>query len=319
MKKFQNITLSIIFLLVFIASFFEISEILMHKQIEGRWNMTAKVTGFYNEDRESLDAIVLGSSHAYCSLDPILFQEESGLSSYVFATQQQPLWITYHYMIEALKLQKPRFIAVEIHMAAYSQGDYLDEATNHAAIDPIPFSKNKIDMIYSAADKGHRKNYIFHIMKYHSRWSQLNKEDFKRTYKKSLDPLKGYVMLEEFNPDASFQDYSHLQEARPALAKNSLYINKIIQLAEKEGIKLLLFKAPSNASESEKIFYNSVAEIAHKNQVPYIDFNTSYHYKAMGIDLARDFYDDKHLNTSGVEKFLPYFTKQLSDLGLLED
>ena len=183
MKTIKRIAGIIGFILIFLLLLSEASSLLMHKQIEGRWNMTAKVAGFYNEEPNSFDVLFFGSSHMYCSVDPAIFYEESGLTSYVFATQQQPLWITCHYMVEALKFQHPQLMAVEINMAAnFEAPDYLDEGTNHSAIDPIPMSLNKLRMIYASVPKGERRYYIFNIMKYHDRWRELEKEDFVRSF-----------------------------------------------------------------------------------------------------------------------------------------
>lgn len=307
MKTIKRIAGTIGFILVFLLIFSEVSELLMHKQIEGRWNMTDKVAGFYNEEPNSMDVIFFGSSHMYCSVDPAIFHKETGLDSYVFATQQQPLWITYYYMKEALKTQRPNLMAVEVHMAIHDGEGYLDEATNHAAIDPIPMSGNKLDMIKASVPIGERRHYIFNIMKYHDRWEELKMSDYLRDYKNSTDPYKGYVKLDEVSEDVEWEDVSRVTESDVANTKNLYYISKIIELAKEENISLLLFKAPSNATADEKRYYNYVGEMAINHDIEYIDFNTSYHYEKIGLDVARDFYDKKHLNASGVSKFVPYF------------
>ena len=312
MKTIKRIAGIIGFILIFLLLLSEASSLLMHKQIEGRWNMTAKVAGFYNEEPNSFDVLFFGSSHMYCSVDPAIFYEESGLTSYVFATQQQPLWITCHYMVEALKTQHPQLMAVEINMAAnFEAPDYLDEGTNHSAIDPIPMSLNKLRMIYASVPKGERRYYIFNIMKYHDRWRELEKEDFVRSFEILTDPDKGYVRLEETAKKPVWEDVSAIKESKIASPKSIEYINKMIDIAEEEGIRLLLFKSPSNATPEEKMYYNSVAELAAQRGIEYIDFNDSLHYKKMGLDIETDFYDQRHLNAAGVKKFVPYFSSFL--------
>jgi hypothetical protein len=310
MQTIKRIAGTIGFVLIFLLILSGASDLLMHKQIEGRWNMTAKVVGFYNEEPDSFDVMFFGSSHMYCSVDPAVFYEETGLKSYVFATQQQPLWITYHYMIEALKTQRPELLVVETHMAVQEE-DYMDEATNHTAIDPIPMSKNKLDMIFASVPKGERRFYIFNIMKYHGRWEYLEKEDFVRAYEKTTDPDKGYVRLSEVSDDVVWEDVSSVTESRVGTPKNIEYLHKIIDLAEKENIRLVMFKSPSNATVEEKMFYNGVAEVAVQRGVEFIDFNTREHYEAMGLDIKEDFYDQRHLNDTGMKKFVPYFSKFL--------
>jgi hypothetical protein len=310
MQTIKRIAGTIGFVLIFLLILSGASDLLMHKQIEGRWNMTAKVVGFYNEEPDSFDVMFFGSSHMYFSVDPAVFYEETGLKSYVFATQRQPLWITYHYMIEALKTQRPELLVVETHMAVQEE-DYMDEATNHTAIDPIPMSKNKLDMIFASVPKGERRFYIFNIMKYHGRWEYLEKEDFVRAYEKTTDPDKGYVRLSEVSDDVVWEDVSSVTESRVGTPKNIEYLHKIMDLAEKENIRLVLFKSPSNATVEEKMFCNGVAEAAAQRGVEFIDFNTREHYEAMGLDIQEDFYDQRHLNETGMKKYVPYFSKFL--------
>ncbi len=320
MKTMKRIAGTIGFVLIFLLILSEVSGLLMHKQIEGRWNMTAKVAGFYNEEPNSFDVLFFGSSHMYCTVDPAVFYEETGLSSYVFATQLQPVWITCHYMIEALKTQRPQLMVMEIHMAGQEEEeDYFDEPTNHTAIDPIPMSRNKLEMIYAAVPEGERRYYIFHIMKYHDRWEDLEKEDFVRNFEKSTDPDRGYVRLEEVSGKVVWEDVSAIAESRVGAQKNIEYMNKIIDLAEEEGIPLLLFKSPSNATAEEKMSYNSVAELADRRGVEYIDFNDSRYYREIGLEIDEDFYDQRHLNETGMKKFVPYFSRLLQEReGLLQ-
>ncbi len=315
MKTVKRIVGIIVFSLIFLLALREASQVLMHKQIEGRWNMTAKVAGLYNEEANSLDVLFFGSSHAYCSIDPKIFHKETGLNSYVFTTQQQPLWITYHYMLEALKTQRPELLVVEIHMAI-QDNDYQDEATNHTAIDPIPLSKNKIEMIISSVPKGERRYFLFNIMKYHDRWEELKEPDYVRSYKKAKDPEKGHVRLNEVSDQVVWKDVSKVSESKIGVEKNIDYLNKIIDLAEAEAIDLLLFKSPSNASIEEKMYYNGVYELAKEREVAYVDFNNLVHYNNMGLDVKADFYDQRHLNEKGVAKFVPYFVKTMNNLGI---
>ena len=302
----KRIFACICFVLIFTLILFEVSDLLMHKQIEGRWNMTAKVAGFFNEEPDSFDVLFFGSSHMYCSVDPAVFEEVTGLSSYVFATQQQPLWITYHYMIEALKTQSPELMVLEVHMANQTE-DYMDEGTNYSAIDPFEMSKNKLEMIMASVPEEQRKYYIFNIMKYHSRWEELEAADYIRNYETETDPDKGYVRLTPSAIDIVREDVSDITEAKIGTEKNIEYLNKIMFLAEAKGIKLVLFKAPSNATAEEKMFYNGVAAAARARGVEFIDYNDDELYAEVGLDLKTDFYDTRHLNETGMKKFVAHF------------
>ena len=56
------------------------------------------------------------------------------------------------------------------------------------------------------------------------------------------------------------------------------------------------------------MFYNGVAELAGQRDVPFIDFNDTKHYREIGLDIEKHFYDQRHLNEAGMKKFVPYFS-----------
>lgn len=304
MLIFKRTMRVIIFILCFTVLFFGVSNILERKNLEGNWNMTLKVGGFYNEPVDSLNVMFFGSSHMYCSIDPRMLEDQTGLKSYVFATQQQPLWISYHYLKEALKLQNPETVVLEVHMVVQEDA-YADEGTLHSAINPIQLSKNKVEMVYAAVPPGERRNYILDIFKYHDRWEELTREDYTLAHFDERDPLKGFVRLEAVTVIESRDELESVVAVAEPMDKSMAYLEKFIELSREEGFELILIKAPSNATVEEKKLYNAVEVLAAEEGITYVDFNM--HYEPLGLDMTTDFYDRRHLNVNGVAKFVPYF------------
>ena len=58
------------FILLVVLCFSLLTPVFQKKSTEGAWNYTTKVNGFRNLEENSLDMIVFGSSHAYCSFVP---------------------------------------------------------------------------------------------------------------------------------------------------------------------------------------------------------------------------------------------------------
>ena len=169
---------SIIFFIIFTLIFVYSSNILRSKQLSKPWDFTMTTSGFYNEKRNTLDVLAFGSSHAYASINPIEIWDKTGLQSYVLATSNQPIWITYYYMKEALKFQKPKVMILDVHMIVDYDKEYGTEAMNYTALNEMKFSKNKVDAIRASAPKKDRVYYYFDLFKYHSRWKDLSKDDF---------------------------------------------------------------------------------------------------------------------------------------------
>ena len=296
----------IAFLLVFLCLFSFADRILCRKETEGWWNVTSKIDGFYNSAKNEYDVMYFGSSNTYCSFNPLVVWEKTGVKSYVFATQQQPVWATYHYIVDALKTQDLDLAVVDVLM--FSKNDeYYDDGVNYTFCDNMPLSKNKIELIRASAPEGERFSLACRFMKYHSRWNELKESDFLYDKKEMSDYSKGFYVLPTSYDKAYAYDFEGVTEEMPLTEKNLSYLNKIIELCRENNVELLLVKTPSNATQEEKKYYNTVERIARENDVNFVDFNM--HYDEIGFDFEKDFFDDSHLNVSGAQKFTEYFVE----------
>ena len=60
---------------------------------------------FRNLPEDSIDIMILGSSHAQYSMNPAVFYEETGYYAYVLGSGCQPMTMSYYMLVEALKTQ----------------------------------------------------------------------------------------------------------------------------------------------------------------------------------------------------------------------
>lgn len=299
----------ICFLVCFTVLLVGVSGVLARKSLLEPWNMSVKVGGFYNEPENSIDTIFFGSSHMYCSVDPVQLKELNGRNTYILATQEQPVWLSYYYMKEALKTQTPETMVFEINMVT-ADSDYAEDGANYSALDPIRFSKNKIDMVNAAAPWRERLNFLFNVFKYHERWEDLVvEEDIKQEYKREKDPYRGYVKLEMTSPQAFSVEPSGITEVKAPIGKVTDYLNRIIDLAEEQGCRLIFLKAPSNPLPEDQMLYNAAFQLAEQRGVEWLDCNQ--YYREIGIDPQTDFFDGHHLNVSGVAKLTAFLAQKL--------
>ncbi len=309
MKKLKCTFKTVIFILIFVLLFSGLSELVARKTLNGAWNHTMKISGFYNEGENEFDVLYFGSSNTYCSFNPLIIYEGTGIKSYVLATQNQPVWTNYRYMIEALKTQKPELLVLDVHMFSKHQ-EYFDEGVNYSFMDDIPMSMNKIRLAFESAptyDEAIRL--LVNFIKYHSRWSELKKEDYEFDRDKTNDYLKGYVLLEDIYKDG--QKPSLTEEKSSLIDKELKAFDNIIKLVKDKNIRLLLVKTPSNQTEEEAKYFNEVERLAKESNVDYINYNRMY--EEIGLDLEQDFYDKSHLNYKGAEKFSRYFKENLKE------
>jgi len=92
---------TLVFLLCAAILFSGVSLIYERKTYSGAWNYMAKLQEFYELEENTLDYICLGSSHMYCTVNPLEIWRETSIPGFVLATQQQPLRASYYYLKEA--------------------------------------------------------------------------------------------------------------------------------------------------------------------------------------------------------------------------
>ena len=79
-KRIFTVLRRILLLLIIVTLFIGISKVFERKTLTGAWNCTLKVNGFKNEAEDSMDIIGFGSSHMYCTFNPVHVYKETGLN-----------------------------------------------------------------------------------------------------------------------------------------------------------------------------------------------------------------------------------------------
>lgn len=297
-KKLKIGIRMVCFMLIFLLLFSAASRVLRFKMTSGAWNMTVKIQGLRNEPRNSMDVMFFGSSHAYSTFSPLQMMDEHGFTSYVYGTQRQPMWVTYHYMIEALKMQNPELIILEPFMCTSDFESF--ESGSEIAIDEMPLSLNKVKLVTDTLEPELWAEYLFDIIRFHSRWSELDASDFDTSYYRTTDPQKGYVLLEKVKPAELNYGITDHTETAALSERNREYLEKIIALTKERDITLWIVVSPYVVPEEAQEKYNTVKEIAQSEGIRFLNYNEDY--DALGLDEETDFYDGGHVNRAGARK-----------------
>jgi hypothetical protein len=263
------------------------SAVFERKGFNFEWDYTRVVKGFYNEPQNSLEVIFFGTSQVKTSISPAVLWTEYGITSYNLAQPGQPVWISYYYMKEALKYQKPAVLVLDVGPCWKNSET---DATEHTSIDALRFSGNKIEAIWNTIQPEKRLEYYIDFLKYHENWKFLKKANFM--LKGKIDnPYKG------FTPETHYKKYPSIIDEKlfttddiyelPERSKKWLY--KIIELCRESNVPLLLVKIPDSNIEKQP-YYNAVTQIAQSEGIPFINFNTIMSGEA-------------HMNIWNAEKF----------------
>lgn len=311
MKKrvMKNILRATAFVLAFFVAIVSVCNILDFKYLDSVFKMKM----FYEQEDNTVDVLVLGSSHAYQGINTAVLWKEYGIAAYDLGGAAQPIWNTYYYLVEALKTQTPKAIILDVYTLHYST-DYSEESFAIKNTYGMKWSDTKMEAIHNSFDVSQSgMQFYFPILQYHSRYSDLNKIDFYpyQANKQMYDNHKGFycyfyaIAIDE--PDLSAVTYKN-----ELTEKNNEYYTKILDLAKERNIPVLVTALPFAAENYHQGFFNSAKEIADTYGFEFYNFLTDYK-AAAALDYSTDFSDKQHLNYLGGEKITNFFGKILSE------
>ncbi|MDI9475375.1 MAG: hypothetical protein ACOX0L_07795 [Natronincolaceae bacterium] len=271
----------------------------------------------YYGEKGNHDVIFVGDCEVYESFSPITLWERYGITSYIRGSAQQLIWQSYYLLEETLKYEKPEVVVFNVLAMKYDKPQ--KEAYNRLALDGMKMSFSKLKSIRaSMLEDESIMDYLFPLLRYHSRWSELTKEDFQYVYKEKGKMFhNGYYMRADVKPVGSVPVGKKLPDYRFG-EKAYHYLNRIVKLCKKNDIELILIKAPSLYPYWYDEWEVQMEQYAENHGLKYINFLKLI--DEVGIDFNEDTYDaGLHLNVSGAEKMSDYFGRILSETYQLKD
>ena len=130
------------FFLAVILSLFLLNDLFL-RRID---HNSLRVDGYYLEDKDSLDVVMLGASDVYTCFSSGRAYQDYGFTSYPFATQSITASGTITALKEVVRTQTPELVMVEINAFLYgTDNNESTEAHMRKLVDNIPLTKNKIE------------------------------------------------------------------------------------------------------------------------------------------------------------------------------
>ena len=272
---------------------------------------------YYGLPRDTVDVLIVGSSHAYKHIDPSILFEEDGISAYVLGSAAQPIWNTYYYIVEALKTQSPKLVIVECYKTTVPS-DYSDDPTTVKAVSNMKLSWNRMEAIWnSVGDRSKLIDYFLEFPWFHSRYRELGSGDFVLDYG-STDGNKYYLGYNPQNKSIKTElpEWGKVTDRKKLTEKNELYLNKIISLSKEKGFELLFIITPfSDTTADRQLTYNALQDFADEKGVLFLNCNLLI--EDIGLEPKVDFSSSRHLSIIGAEKttrFLAQYIRQHFDL-----
>ncbi len=311
MKKILKYVITIA-LIVFVLVF--VQKLFMPKYVsdvtEGRL-----ISEYYQEEMDH-DVLFVGDCEVYENFIPAELWQDYGINSYIRGSAQQLIWQSYYLLEDALRYEKPDVVIFNVLSMKYDKPQ--KEAYNRMSIEGMRWSKSKIDCINaSMTQKESFIDYVFPILRYHSRWSELTAEDIEHINDTDVRFHNGYYMRVDAKPAENIPEPEILGDYN--FGENAYkYLDKLTKLCKDEGIELILIKAPSLYPYWYPEWEEQIEKYAFENNLTYINFLELQ--DELGMDWSKDTYDaGLHLNYYGGMKVTKYLGDYLRNEIGLED
>ncbi len=275
------------------------------------------MTTFYEQEKDTVDVLFLGSSHAFENINTGTLWDEYGMSSYVLGGAIQPMWNTYAYLKEALKTQHPKLIVLEAYCTILAD-EYNDDGRIILNNFGLHLSPNKVEALMESVPPERWSEFFLEYTQYHSRYRELSESDFLPDQGNPLfRDWKGFASNLNTEPLA-YQDITGVKEADPLTEKTETWYRKVIELILEKEIPLAVIISPyPGIAEDEQRKFNTAEKIAAEYDVPFMNFN--FHTKEIGLDYSVDAGDISHLNYRGNPKYTRYLGDYLDGLFEIPD
>lgn len=305
-------------LAVCIAALYFLQALLMPKYMDK--TKEGALIGEYYDNAGNNDVVFIGDCEVYENFSPITLWEKYGITSYIRGSAQQLIWQSYYLMEETFRYETPKVMVFNVLSMKYdtpkSTGAQSQrEAYNRMTLDGMRWSSSKWNAIMASMTEEEKEweaqySYLFPILRYHDRWSQLTKDDFTYWLHRDKVSDNGYLMQTGVKPVTG--EYVERPLVDYSFGENSwYYLDKMVQLCKEKGTQLVLIKAPALSPVWWEQWDEQIARYAEENELLYI--NMLDYQQEIGIDWSKDTYDaGLHLNVYGAEKASDWFGKILS-------
>lgn len=282
---------------------------------------------------DSIDVLVLGSSHAYNGINTTLMERELNKKIFILGSAGQSISDSYFLLKEYLRVNSPP--PKRILLEAYSlRNSYSSRNSSHKYLDAMHLSNVKMEAIEFLQTLYPEKSllelhfeYIFPMYVYHNRI--LNKEmeeiDFinSRVYVNETLKKKGYIGLKgsTFSGGLPEMDYSIIKDNTKLFPQKRTWtmLERFVKLCDEHDIKLTVVALPYINDPKNKEFFgprkltrrlNSLSYYFNKHNVEVFDLNK----QNKGLVDSKDFFNYGHLNNIGADKVTKHITTELKKL-----
>ncbi len=272
------------------------------------------VTEFYQQEKNTLDAVYIGPSNVYAFFQAPIAWHSNGITVYPYSTIGM-LFRSMKYVIEDVRKTQPdALIILNINgLRALDRSQTVKISRLHALADFMPLSLNKIRMIDEVSrDIGLTRfqelEFYLPIIRFHSEWDNLKSEYFVT----STNGLKGaesyYIFLNRaVEPEAPF-----LKTDRRAPLENDQEdtLTDLLDYLDNNQVPTLFICVPQLVQEEADFAQiNTAMDMIRERGYTCLDLMQNA--DDIALDINNDYYDLRHTNIHGSIKYTRFLADYL--------
>lgn len=286
---------------------FLLQRLLMPKYSVGTQD-GAMIAEYYN-DAPKHNLVIIGDSEMYENISPLVLWENYGINCYIRGSAQQLIWQSYYLLEDTLRYETPE--AVIINITSMQYGEPQRESYNRMTLEGMRWSTSKVKAIFaSMTEEESFWDYVFPLLRYHSRWNDLTEDDFRLMFSEEKVSLNGYMMQVGVKPA------ENVPEGRP-LADYTFsdvsyqYLDKITKLCKEHDVELILMKSPSLYPYWYEEWDAQLKTYAAEHEIRYLNCVNN---DEIGLNFQTDTFDGGlHLNVAGAEIYSNFLGRWLQN------
>ena len=307
---------------------------------------------FYAEENDTIDVVYLGTSATNRYFIGPLAYEETGLAEFDLAAMGMPLIFVQNLMKEVEKTQDPELYIIELRGVLKGREDITD-AHIRRITDSMHISSNKYDTIKlaleyaggsdvdssdtesdtsggagNAGDESGQTmflsggsvddgplDYYVPILKYHNRITAGNLTPKDIFLWRSKNKVKGYVIGPKTLTSKAQKKPVYSDERAALEPETEQTLNELLDYCDSLGDdkQVIFVLSPYSVKSGEAEKFNTAADIVQSRGYDILNCNQPEIAKEIGLDWKKDFYNSKHVNYMGAEKYTKYLTEYLSE------
>ena len=311
-NKIVKIWKTLCFFSIFLGLLYLACSVLKFKYNDG----VKPMENLYDLPENTVDVLLLGSSHMGMNVDPSMMWDEQGIAAYACWGGMQPTWNTYYYLKECLKYQKPDLVVMDTYLAT-NDLEYDSYENMVKNIQGIRMSENKWKAVETGVTPEYQSSILLGLPTYHYRYSELTSDDFQDFFWNKNCEIQSIPTSGDAVQKIQIMDTDTVKDTEELSEKLGNYLYKIIECCKEQDIPLLLIASPYEVKETEQKRYNKIQEIADQYGIEFLNFNNFY--QEIGINTDTDFRDPGHFNDSGIKKYTTYLADYIKNHYKIQD